>query len=329
MTKPLLRIGTRGSPLALAQARETRERLAAAHPDLADREACEIVVIMTTGDRVRDRALAEVGGKGLFTKEIDAALMDGRIDLGVHSMKDVPTWHPDGLEIAAVLPREDPRDVFLSPHGRRIAELPRGAVFGTASLRRQAQVLALRPDLRCVLLRGNVDTRLKKLAAGEVDATMLALAGLRRLAREAEAQAVLDPDEILPAVGQGAIGLQVRSDDRRVRDLVRLVDDPASACQVTAERACLEVLDGSCRTPIAVLAEPEAGSGGLRLRALVAEPDGSAVYRSEATGPGTGKADAEALGRAVGQELRQLAGEAFFAALADNLGADRTGADQP
>ncbi len=329
MTKPLLRIGTRGSPLALAQARETRERLAAAHPDLADREACEIVVIKTTGDRVRDRALAEVGGKGLFTKEIEAALMDGRIDLGVHSMKDVPTWLPDGLEIAAVLPREDPRDAFLSPHGRRIADLPRGAVFGTASLRRQAQVLALRPDLRCVLLRGNVDTRLKKLAAGEVDATMLALAGLRRLAREAEAQAVLDPDEILPAVGQGAIGLQVRSDDRRVRDLVRLVDDPASACQVTAERACLEVLDGSCRTPIAVLAEPAAGSGGLRLRALVAEPDGSEVYRSEGTGPGTGKADAEALGRAVGQELRRLAGEAFFAALADNLGADRTGADQP
>ena len=329
MTKPLLRIGTRGSPLALAQARETRERLAAAHPDLADREACEIVAIMTTGDRVRDRALAEVGGKGLFTKEIDAALMDGRIDLGVHSMKDVPTWLPDGIEIAAVLPREDPRDAFLSPHGRRIADLPRGAVFGTASLRRQAQVLALRPDLRCVLLRGNVDTRLKKLAAGEVDATMLALAGLRRLAREAEAQAVLDPDEILPAVGQGAIGLQVRSDDRRVQDLVRLVDHPASACQVTAERACLEVLDGSCRTPIAVLAEPEAGSGGLRLRALVAKPDGSEVYRSEATGPGTGKADAEALGRTVGQELRRLAGEAFFAALADNLGADRTGADQP
>ncbi len=329
MTKPLLRIGTRGSPLALAQARETCERLAAAHPDLADREACEIVVIKTTGDRVRDRALAEVGGKGLFTKEIEAALMDGRIDLGVHSMKDVPTWLPDGLEIAAVLPREDPRDAFLSPHGRRIADLPRGAVFGTASLRRQAQVLALRPDLRCVLLRGNVDTRLRKLAAGEVDATMLALAGLRRLAREAEAQAVLDPDEILPAVGQGAIGLQVRSDDRRVQDLVRLVDHPASSCQITAERACLEVLDGSCRTPIAVLAEPEAGSGGLRLRALVAEPDGSEVYRSEGAGPGTGRADAEALGRAVGWELRQLAGEAFFAALADNLGADGTGADQP
>ncbi len=329
MTKPLLRIGTRGSPLALAQARETRERLAAAHPDLADREGCEIVAIKTTGDRVRDRALAEVGGKGLFTKEIEAALMDGRIDLGVHSMKDVPTWLPDGLEIAAVLPREDPRDAFLSPHGRRIAELPRGAVFGTASLRRQAQVLALRPDLRCVLLRGNVDTRLKKLAAGEVDATMLALAGLRRLGREAEAQAVLDPDEILPAVGQGAIGLQVRSDDRRVQDLVRLVDHPASACRVTAERACLEVLDGSCRTPIAVLAEPEAGSGGLRLRALVAEPDGSEVYRSEAVGPGSEIADAEALGRTVGRELRQLAGEAFFAALADNFGADGFGADTP
>jgi hydroxymethylbilane synthase len=328
MTKPILRIGTRGSPLALAQARETRERLAAAHPDLSGQDACEIVVIETTGDRVRDRALAELGGKGLFTKEIEAALMDGRIDLAVHSMKDVPTWLPDGLEIAAVLPREDPRDAFLSPHGRRIADLPEGAVFGTASLRRQAQVLALRPDLRCVLLRGNVDTRLKKLAAGEVDATMLALAGLRRLGREAEAQAALDPDEILPAVGQGAIGLQVRSNDERARNLVRLVDDPASSRQITAERACLEVLDGSCRTPIAVLAEPVAGTQGLRLRALVAEPDGSALYRSEAAGPGSEMADAEALGRAVGRELRQLAGEAFFAALADRFGADRSGADR-
>jgi hydroxymethylbilane synthase len=303
--------------------------LAAAHPDLSDQDACEIVVIQTTGDRVRDRALAEVGGKGLFTKEIEAALMDGRIDLGVHSMKDVPTWLPDGLEIAAVLPREDPRDAFLSPHGRRIADLPEGAVFGTASLRRQAQVLALRPDLKCVLLRGNVDTRLKKLAAGEVDATMLALAGLRRLAREAEAQAVLDPDEILPAVGQGAIGLQVRSNDESTRDLVRLVDDPASSRQIIAERACLEVLDGSCRTPIAALAEPEPGSQGLRLRALVAEPDGSEVFRSEAVGPGSEMADAEALGRTVGRELRQLAGEAFFAALADNLGADGFGTDPP
>ena len=322
MIRPVLRIGTRGSPLALAQARETRERLAAAHPDLADRDSCEIVAIKTTGDRVRDRALAEVGGKGLFTKEIEAALVDGRVDLAVHSMKDVPTWLPDGLEIAAVLPREDPRDAFLSPHGRRIADLPPGAVFGTASLRRQAQVLALRPDLKCVLLRGNVDTRLRKLAAGEVDATMLALAGLRRLGREAEAQAALDPDEILPAVGQGAIGLQVRSEDGRVKDLARLIDDPASSRQIAAERACLEVLDGSCRTPIAVLAEPEIKTGGLRLRALVAEPDGSAVYRSEAVGPGPGIAGAETLGRAVGRELRQLAGEAFFAALADRFGAD-------
>ena len=322
MTTPLLRIGTRGSPLALAQAEETRDRLAAAHPDLAAPGAFEIVVIKTTGDKVRDRALAEVGGKGLFTKEIEAALLDGGVDLAVHSMKDVPTWLPEGLEIAAVLPREDPRDAFLSPHGRRIADLPEGAVFGTASLRRQAQVLALRPDLDCVLLRGNVDTRLKKLAAGEVDATMLALAGLRRLGRDSEDHAVLAPEEILPAVGQGAIGLELRRDDARVRDLVRPLDDPPSARRVAAERTCLEVLDGSCRTPIAVLAEAEDTSGALRLRGLVAEPDGSRVHRSEASGPVTDIAEAEALGHAVGRELRAAAGEAFFAALADTFAPD-------
>lgn len=327
MSKPVLRIGTRGSPLALVQARETRDRLAGAHPELAQPGACEIVVIKTTGDRVRDRALAELGGKGLFTKEIEAALLDGRIDVAVHSMKDVPTWLPDGLVIGAVLPREDPRDAFLSPHGRRIADLPPGALFGTASLRRQAQVLAVRPDLKCTLLRGNVDTRLKKLAAGEVDATMLALAGLQRLARDDVAHGVLDPDEILPAVGQGAIGLELRSDDRQTQELVRPIDDPTSLRQVMAERACLEVLDGSCRTPIAVLAEPDEATGGLRLRALVAEPDGSAVYRSEAAGPGGDVGEAATLGRAVGRELRQLAGEAFFAALSDNIGSDSIGSD--
>jgi hydroxymethylbilane synthase len=317
MTAPLLRIGTRGSPLALAQAREARARLAAVHPALAD--ACEIVVIKTSGDRVRDRALADLGGKGLFTKEIEAALADGRIDLAVHSMKDVPTWLPDGLEIAAVLPREDPRDALLSPHGGRIADLPRDAVFGTASLRRQAQILALRPDLRCVLLRGNVDTRLKKLAASEVDATMLALAGLNRLGRKAEAaiaQAALDPEEILPAVGQGAIGLEIRRDDRRVGDLVRPLDHAPSSRRLAAERACLEVLDGSCRTPIAALAEPAGGDGALRLRALVAKPDGSEVYRSDCTGPAADAAEAGTLGRLVGRELRQLAGDDFLAALA-------------
>lgn len=317
MTGPVLRIGTRGSPLALAQARETRARLAAAHPQLEAPEACEIVVIKTTGDRVRDRALAELGGKGLFTKEIEAALADGRIDVAVHSMKDVPTWLPDGLEIAAVLPREDPRDAFLSPHGRRLADLPRGAVFGTASLRRQAQVLALRPDISCVLLRGNVDTRIGKLANGEVDATMLAVAGLRRLGRTEEAQAALDPEDILPAAGQGAVGLEVRRDDRRVRDLVRAIDHAVSSRRVAAERACLEVLDGSCRTPIAALAEPTDDAGRLRVRALVAAPDGREVYRSECAGPAADTAAAAALGRVVGHELRQLAGDAFLAALAE------------
>ena len=212
MSNPL-RIGTRGSPLALAQAHQTRARLAAAHAALAAPDAIEIVVIKTTGDRIQDRTLMEAGGKGLFTKEIEEALAAGSIDLAVHSMKDVPTWLPDGLEIRCLLPREDPRDAFFSEIAGHLDDLPEGAVVGTASLRRQAQVLSRRPDLKVVPIRGNVETRLRKLAAREVDATMLALAGLRRLDMTDRITAVLETDIMLPAVAQGAIGIETRADD--------------------------------------------------------------------------------------------------------------------
>ncbi len=317
---PRLRLGTRGSPLALAQAREVRARLGAAHAELEPEAAVEIVVIKTTGDTVQDRTLAEIGGKGLFTKEIEEALLEGRIDAAVHSMKDVPTWLPEGLAIAAVLPREDPRDALVSARGDSLAALPRGAVVGTASLRRQAQVLLARPDVKVVPFRGNVQTRLHKLAEGEVDATLLAVAGLKRLGLAERITAVLEPEVMLPAVAQGAIGVETRADDGDTRGFLEALNDRTSALRVTAERACLEVLDGSCRTPIAALAEilgtaPGDASGEIRLRGLVCLPDGSAAHRAERRGS---LADAEALGREVGAELRGAAGPAFFAALASS-----------
>ena len=314
---PRLRLGTRGSPLALAQANEVCARLANAHGELAGEDAVEIVVIKTTGDTVQDRTLADIGGKGLFTKEIEEALLAGRIDAAVHSMKDVPTWLPEGLEISTILPREDPRDALFSAGGQDLAGLPAGAVIGTASLRRQAQVLMARPDLRVVPLRGNVQTRLRKLAEGEVDATLLAMAGLNRLGKSGAVSAVLAPEDMLPAVAQGAIGLEIRSDDAVTRGFLAALDDPDSAIRVAAERACLAVLDGSCRTPIAAFAEFEdwgRNDGGttLRLRALIALPDGSRAHRAERRGPAR---EAEALGRDAGAELRAAAGPAFFTAL--------------
>ena len=304
------RIGTRGSPLALAQAQEVRRRLIAAHPELAGERRLEIVVITTTGDRDRSRPLAEIGGKGLFTKEIEEALIEGRIDLAVHSMKDVPTWLPEGLEISTILPREDARDALFSTRGDSLAALPAGAVVGTVSLRRQAQILAARPDLEVVPLRGNVDTRLRKLEEGQVDATLLAVAGLRRLGQAERITAALAPEEMLPAVAQGAIGLEVRGADDEAKALLAPLNDADSAQRVGAERACLEVLDGSCRTPIAAYAE--FADGRLRLRGLVAAPDGSQVFQAEAEGAPEA---AEGLGRALGEELRIEAGEAFFKAL--------------
>jgi hydroxymethylbilane synthase len=305
-----VRIGTRGSPLALVQAEETRRRLLEAHPDLAPGEVA-LEVIRTTGDRERDRPLAEIGGKGLFTKEIEEALFDGRVDLAVHSMKDVPTEPPPGLVIDCLLPREDPRDAFISERAARLGELPTGAVVGTASLRRKAQVLAARPDLEVVTLRGNVDTRLRKLRAGEIDATLLALSGLRRLERLDRVTSVMEVAEMLPAVAQGAIGIQRRQDDGDAAALLAPLNHGATATCVAAERAFLAALDGSCRTPIAALAELDESSA-LRLRGLLLEPDGSRVYEAERAGAA---GEAEAMGRDAGEELRRAAGPDFFAAL--------------
>jgi hydroxymethylbilane synthase len=303
-----LRIGTRGSPLALAQADETRARLIAAHPQLAAPGCIEICVIKTTGDKVQDRPLSEIGGKGLFTKEIDEALLAGEIDVAVHSMKDVPTFLPDGLVIDCLLPREDPRDVLIATAGTSIATLPRGAVVGSASLRRAAQVKALRPDLSIVPLRGNVETRIAKVQRGDATATLLALAGLKRLHKQNVATAILSVDEILPAVAQGAIGLETRVGDDRVNALLAPLNDRNTQLRVAAERACLAVLDGSCRTPIAAFAELEGDV--VRLRALIAMPDGSKVHRQEGRAP---TSDARKLGEEIGHKLKELAGPDFLA----------------
>jgi hydroxymethylbilane synthase len=306
--QPLLRIGTRGSPLAMAQTLEARDKLAAANPDLARPGAIEVLEIKTTGDAILDRPLAEVGGKGLFTKELDAAILDGRIDIAVHSIKDVETFLPDGVELAACLEREDPRDAFLSLKAPSLVELPAGSVIGSASLRRQAQILARRPDLKVTLLRGNVQTRLGKLADGVVDATLLAYAGLRRLGLADKASAVLEPEEMLPAVGQGAIGITCRADDARAQGWLAAINHTETQIRVTAERALLAALDGSCRTPIGGLAE--IAGDRLRLRGLVARADGSEIFEAERTGS---IADAAALGDDAGRELRARAGDDIFA----------------
>ena len=298
-----LRIGTRGSPLALVQAASVKAALAAADPDLAADDAIEIVVIRTTGDRVQDRTLAEIGGKGLFTKEIEEALVEGAIDLAVHSMKDMPTILPDGLVIDGMLPRADPRDALVALTSGGVEALPQGAVVGTASLRRQAQLLHLRPDLRIIPFRGNVDTRLAKLAAGAAQATVLALAGLARLGKADVAAAVLEPEVMLPAVAQGAIGIERRVGDARAARLLAAIGDRPTMIAVAAERALLEVLDGSCRTPIAALATLD-GEGGLALRGLVAAPDGSRLVSGAWRGP---VGEAARRGAEAGAELRAKA----------------------
>ncbi len=305
----ILRIGTRGSPLALWQANEARRLLAAAHPALAGADAIEIRVIKTTGDRIQDRTLAEAGGKGLFTKEIEEALIAGEIDLAVHSMKDVPTWLPDGLGIVTILEREDPRDALIAAKGvKRIADLPQGAVIGTASLRRGAQLLALRPDVKLVPLRGNVETRLAKVGRGDVQATFLAIAGLKRLGRADAANAVLEPSEMLPAVAQGAIGIECRLDDSRTRGFLAAIHHVASAIAVDAERGLLEKLDGSCRTPIGALATIVA-DGRVKLDGLVVRPDGTGLLTTSREGPVSLAGD---MGRDAGEELKRRAGEGYF-----------------
>jgi len=307
MASPLLRIGTRGSKLALTQAGLVRDALAAAVPALAAPGAIEIVRITTTGDRIQDRPLADAGGKGLFVKEIEEALLDKRIDAAVHSMKDMPTAQPPGLVISAFLPREDVRDVLIAGDIKRIADLKKGAVIGSAALRRKAQLLHLRPDLQVVNFRGNVDTRLAKQAAGEVDATLLALAGLKRLGL-GHVGTPISEDEMLPAVGQGAVCIECRSDDPSTRGWLAAVDHAPTAICVAAEHAMLAVLDGSCRTPIAGHATLGAG-GTLHLRGMILKPDGSQVIATERTGAANAAA---ALGKDAGLELKQRGGPGFL-----------------
>jgi hydroxymethylbilane synthase len=304
----VLRIGTRGSPLALAQAEQVRDRLAMAHGFAPDRIV--LTVIRTSGDIIQDRPLAEAGGKGLFTKEIEEALAAGAIDLAVHSAKDLPTLLPPGLGIVSVLPREDARDVFISRKAKTLRDLPAGAVVGTASLRRQAMVKHLRPDLGVTPLRGNVETRLRKLDDGVVDATLLALAGLKRLGLADAATAILSLEECLPAVGQGVIAIEARQDDRATQALLAAINHAESLIALTAERAFLTVLDGSCRTPIAGHAIIDARR--VRFRGLIAKPDGSAMFETARDGDA---ADAAALGADAGRELKARGGADFFASM--------------
>ena len=300
-----LRIGTRGSPLALVQARAVRSQLAATMG--VDEDGIELIIIRTTGDIIQDRSLAEEGGKGLFTKEIEEALLDGRVDVAVHSAKDMPTVLPGGLILAACLEREDPRDVFISRKARALADLPKGASLGTASLRRQAIAKRARPDLRVMPLRGNVETRLRKLDAGDVDATLLALAGLKRLKLTEHATHVMSADEFLPAVAQGAIGIEAREDNGRVRDVLARLDHADTSVAVACERAFLAALEGSCKTPIA--GHATIAGDAVQFRGLIARPDGTAAHDIAGTGH---RRDAVAIGTDAGRELKHRAGPGFF-----------------
>jgi hydroxymethylbilane synthase len=300
----VLRIGTRGSPLALKQAQLVREALTA-HGLAASK--IELIPIRTSGDKIQDRPLAEAGGKGLFAKEIEQALLEGEIDLAVHSAKDLPTILPAGLMLAATLAREDARDVFISRTAKSLRELAAGSTLGTASLRRQAMVKRLRADLRVVTFRGNVETRLRKLDAGEADATLLALAGLNRLGLASAATAILTVEDFLPAVGQGAIGIEVRAADARVRDLLAAINHAETMIALVAERAFLAELDGSCRTPIA--GHAEVADGALRFHGMILKPDGSEAHETRREGDAR---DAEALGTDAGRELKRRAPPDFF-----------------
>ncbi|HHL21988.1 MAG TPA: hydroxymethylbilane synthase [Aliiroseovarius sp.] len=300
-----LNIGTRGSPLALAQAHETRARLMAAF-DLPE-DAFAIQVIKTTGDRVQDRPLKEIGGKGLFTKEIEESLLSGGIDIAVHSMKDMPVDQPDGLALDCYLPREDPRDAFVSLKYSGLHDLPQGAVVGTSSLRRKAQLLNRRPDLNVVEFRGNVQTRLKKLGAGVAEATFLAMAGLSRLAMDEVPKSAIASEDMLPAVAQGAIGIERRHDDRRTAHMLAAIHDTETGQRLAAERAFLAALDGSCETPIAGLADLSGPK--LHLRGEILRTDGSEALADHITGP---IADGADMGRTLAQRLLARAGDGFF-----------------
>ncbi|WP_404382347.1 hydroxymethylbilane synthase [Caenispirillum salinarum] len=307
-THRTIRIGTRGSPLAMAQAHEVRDRLIAAHPELADPGRLEIIDVKTTGDKILDRPLSEIGGKALFTKELDDAMLRGDIEIAVHSMKDVETNILDGIVLPALLPREDVRDAFMCLTAKSIAELKQGAVVGTASLRRGAQIKARRPDIQVVNFRGNVQSRLRKLHEGQVDATMLAMAGLNRLGMAEKATAALEPTEMLPAVGQGAIGITCREGDAESIALVEALNHQETYICVTAERAFLRRLDGSCRTPIGGWCR-FTGPDTIRFDGLVVRPDGTGLLETFREGP---VSEAHALADDAGKELKAQCGPEYF-----------------
>lgn len=298
-------IGTRGSELALAQAHEVRDRLLACHGH--DCLEVEIKTISTKGDRVLDRALSAIGGKGLFTEEIEAQLLSGEIDIAVHSTKDMPTQLPQGLALSCYLPREDPGDVFISNKAQSLMDLKPGSVVGSASLRRQALILSLRPDVSVITFRGNVQTRLKKLEAGEVDATLLAQAGLNRMGMQDIITAKLAVEEFVPAPGQGAICIESRVGDADTDRLVGPLDDADTRTALIAERSFLGELDGSCRTPLAAYAQLIGSE--WHLDAMIMSPDGKQIYRTKRNGTAS---DAHVMGRDAAQELRKRAGDEFF-----------------
>ncbi|MBO3762488.1 hydroxymethylbilane synthase [Ciceribacter sp. L1K22] len=305
-TKPF-RIGTRGSPLALAQTYETRDRLMATHGLPAD--SFEIVVLSTAGDRITDRALSEIGGKGLFTQELEEQLLSGELDLAVHSSKDMPTKLQDGLHLCAFLPREDPRDAFVGRTAKTLMELPQGATIGSSSLRRQALIRRLRPDINVITFRGLVDTRLRKLEEGQVDATLLAYAGLRRLGKHDVPTELLDPVEFPPAPAQGAICIESRVGDPRVETLLAAINHRETYDAVSCERGFLASLDGSCRTPIAGFATCDGED--IRFSGMVLTPDGSSHHSVTIEGR---RSSATELGVEAGRQIREVAGPSFFAA---------------
>lgn len=309
-----LRIGTRGSILALAQARELRARLMAAH-DLSE-DCFAIEVISTAGDRIQNRALNEFGGKGLFTEEIEEKLLSGDLDIAVHSSKDMPTVLPDGLELSTILPREDPTDAFLSHKAKRLEDLPHGAVVGSASLRRQAMVKRRRPDLKLVNLRGNVDTRIRKLADGAVDATLLATAGLNRLGLSEHITSRLSTDVFLPAAGQGSVCVENSTRRTDIKNFLAPIHHPETGLCLWAERAFLRELDGSCRTPIAALATIEDNL--LSFRGMVLSTDGQTAFETSLTLEAPDDTSAAALGRDAGQTIRKEAGDAFLNEIISN-----------
>lgn len=311
-----LRIGTRGSPLALWQARHVQDLLCDANGlDRAGKDArFPIEIIKTTGDKVQDRPLSAIGGKGLFTKEIEEALLEGRVDIAIHCVKDMPNVCPPGLMVSVIMEREDPYDAFISSKAASLEELPKGAVIGSTSLRRQAQILARRPDLKLVTYRGAVETRLRKLAEGEVDATLLAVAGLNRLGKQDVITCVLDEDFMVPAVGQGALTIELREDDEVARAAIAPLSHVPTELAVSVERAFLAVLDGSCRTPIAGYAHFSDGDT-LAFRGRILMPDGSGAKDISGSASITTMEEAATFGKTMGETLKADAGEEFMAAL--------------